>query len=640
MSLASADERKLFLARIQLDFEYFARHCLKIRVILPDGQEPWIPFVLNPEQRTVLRWIEDCERRKVAVRVMILKARKLGMSTLAEAYMFWKCCFRKAFRAITVAHLQEAANEIAAIVLGFNENLPEPLRPYAGRDKQGGLVWENKSRVRVLTARSDDVARGGSPSFLLLSEVSAYDKNRAKTSAEDFLSAALGSMDEVAGTYVVQETTARGANGAFYERWQLEKDAGDRAMWQRFFFDWQSSDKYAPGGYGGVDTIRVDDQALHDELVRAYGENRIADARAAALVLGYTEPRSGHVSETWLRRAVEHNLLPAQVRWAMRLQYGKWRGDLVRFDREFPVSPQVAFTAGGRTVFPSDLLNVWRERRRPEQVLLGGSIEPTSDGFRLDAAGTGWELYELPEPGHEYVIGGDPSGGRGSDDSADGEKNSGCYAALYLHDRHSRRQVGQFYSKTTASHELAVQAVRAARWYHNAFIACEDNNHGQEFHSRCLDMGYTRLYRKNPGTPVRAGTSFRKSLGVNTNPGNRTALIDALVAACTAPVSDPRRFEPIAPAFFREADSFVYDATDYPDHQPGEYSDAIFAAAMAVEGDRQLPAVRVVAPAAPPKDALLSVLSEVREDARRRWARHNPGGVHRRGPSPNFWGRP
>lgn len=618
MGRVPLDDRQIFIGRCQRDFELFARTCLKIRVLGGVEGSPYVPFVLNHEQKVVLRYFRECEAARKPVRAMILKARKLGMSTFCQAYAYWKCCFSDSFRAVTVAHLKESALEIADIPVQMNDRLPDVLSFLGAQKSAGGLAWPSGSKLRVFTARSDDVTRGGTPSFVLLSEASAYDHRRETTSADDFLSSTLGSIEELPGTYIIMETTARGSHGTFYERWKKEESAGRYAMWKRFFFDWQSSEKYAPGG-GLVEGWEQDDLPRHADMKDAVAAGRIADARELAGALGYLEPHTDRVSEVWMMRAAQYDLPPPQVRWAMKQHHAKWNGDLVRFDREFPVSTQVAFTAGGRTVFPRQLVDRWQQMDAPQPVASGGRIVPRAgEGYQIDPAGQGWDLYEWPEAGHEYVIGIDAAGGTGIDDAPE-KRERGCFAALCLLDRHTRRQVGQFYSRMCLPDELAHQAALAGLWYYKALVVPEVNNHGGQVVRTLLQMGYRNIYRRHPGKTLRAGANYLHEFGVATQNTNRTALVDGLVTACLRGPSDPRRFEPRAPAFVAEAPNFVFDAVDRPGAMPHTDDDAIFAAIMAVEGDRVLPDVIVPRPQIMHTDPVKAVIAEHCESGHRRW---------------------
>ncbi len=67
--------------RLDTDLEYFAAELLKIR---PKAGS-LVPFTFNPAQRELHRIIEEQRARTGRVRVIVLKARQLGISTYVAA---------------------------------------------------------------------------------------------------------------------------------------------------------------------------------------------------------------------------------------------------------------------------------------------------------------------------------------------------------------------------------------------------------------------------------------------------------------------------------------------------------------------------------------------------------------------------
>ena len=68
-------------ARLRSDLPYFAEHCLKLR----PKTGSLAPFLFNPAQLELHRRIEEQKAKTGRVRVIILKARQLGISTYVSA---------------------------------------------------------------------------------------------------------------------------------------------------------------------------------------------------------------------------------------------------------------------------------------------------------------------------------------------------------------------------------------------------------------------------------------------------------------------------------------------------------------------------------------------------------------------------
>ena len=84
-----------------------------------------IPFKLNYPQRKLLKIFEDLRTSGRAIRVVILKARQWGGSTLTQLYIKWLQDFRKdGWNAIVLAQQKNTAKKIKAMYRKALENQP------------------------------------------------------------------------------------------------------------------------------------------------------------------------------------------------------------------------------------------------------------------------------------------------------------------------------------------------------------------------------------------------------------------------------------------------------------------------------------------------------------------------------------
>jgi hypothetical protein len=72
--------------RFDYDFEYWAYTCAKIQ---DKETKQIIPFKLNRPQRRLLARLEKMRMAGVPIRLILLKARQWGGSTLTQIYMGW-----------------------------------------------------------------------------------------------------------------------------------------------------------------------------------------------------------------------------------------------------------------------------------------------------------------------------------------------------------------------------------------------------------------------------------------------------------------------------------------------------------------------------------------------------------------------
>ena len=98
--------------------DYF-RACLKVQ----DEHGKLSPLEPNPHQRIVLDEIARQRKKGIPVRVVVLKPRKTGTSTVSEAIVYKEVRFRPA-DALVVAHDLPTTRYLFRMATRFYENLP------------------------------------------------------------------------------------------------------------------------------------------------------------------------------------------------------------------------------------------------------------------------------------------------------------------------------------------------------------------------------------------------------------------------------------------------------------------------------------------------------------------------------------
>ena len=116
--------------------------CLKIKT--KSGQI--IPFRLNPAQEKLYAAAKEQQDAGKPVRLIILKARQLGFSTLTEGLIFHACATRENTNALIVAHLDVATGNLFRMSKLFYDELPGPIRPMLKASNAQELIFENPTR--------------------------------------------------------------------------------------------------------------------------------------------------------------------------------------------------------------------------------------------------------------------------------------------------------------------------------------------------------------------------------------------------------------------------------------------------------------------------------------------------------------
>ena len=585
------------LTELRDDFEAFCELCVRIRALADDEDDDaptrkgkpkrWriIPLRLNDEQREVVKTILRDEAEGRGSRIIVLKARKLGISTVVQALAYWFGCFRPGWQSVTIAHIAPSTRVIGRMGVDMAKHLPDLFVPFLGATaREGGIVWANGSSMSVQTQRSDHAARGSSPSLLHMSEVGLWDHGRRASTAEESIAATLDALEtdgETAapGTIAIIESTANGQQGSFFERWQ--RASSGESGWTPLFFSWQTARKHAyPLRAGDAEVVEAIAAAL--DPIEAW--------KASGIFVTSKGKFDPEAADLFAPRAHEWSLTPPQVRWYVS-KWNEKNRDITIVDQEFPLSPAHAFAASGRPVLPASIVDAIQEPEVPAPFWVGclpmqvpGDKRKPAERWRTAIANPGryWRIYSEPVPSwrERYVIGCDVAGGGGPDASA-----------IQVLDRVTRRIVAEFHGEDVTPDDLGVQLDAIGRLYGGelgpAMVVPESNNHGVATVRKLLDLGYPRIYTRSHPT-AHAGArpdAWTSIYGHETNQSTRPVLMSSWRAALvqgTMVLHSPR--------IQAECRTLVYDEQGRMDHTPGKRSDLIIASALALAGDRVLSA--------------------------------------------------
>ena len=210
-----------------------------------------VPFILNYPQMYLLEQMELMRLSGVPIRIVLLKARQWGGSTLVQLYMDWVQLFVKnGWNGIILAQTKDTSRRIKAMYHNVVKNLPDmifhvgPLSfsPYEGSqsdfvlsDKAGHPIRDNVTTVA--SYENYESARGANYAMAHYSEV-AYWRRTLSKSAEALVTNISSGILELPLTLEVMESTANGATGYFHDEYQLAKKgkSSRRAIFIPFFF--------------------------------------------------------------------------------------------------------------------------------------------------------------------------------------------------------------------------------------------------------------------------------------------------------------------------------------------------------------------------------------------------------------------
>ena len=496
----------------------YIENCLKIKT----KSGTVVPFRLNEAQRKLYAVAKRQQDAGKPVRLIILKARQLGFSTLTEGLIFHACATRKNVNALIVAHREDATANLFRMSKLFYDELPAPVKPMLRASNAQELVFENpsklrserearpglRSRIRCATAGGRGIGRSDTLQCVHLSEYAFWpDGADGKAST---LAGILQAVPSLPGTMVVIESTANGFED-FKERWDAAV-AGENDF-EPVFFAWFENPDYSMPVVPGTEWTP---------------EER--DLKAA------------------------YQLTDEQLQWRRWCIANNCGGSLDMFRQEYPASPGEAFLHSGTGVFDNEQI-VLRLERLPSPAGRG----EFTDGEWTESETGAITLYELPEEGVPYVLGGDTAG-EGSD-----------YFTAIVIDNVTGRIAAKLRQKYSEP-EYVRQIYALGRFYNDALVAIETNFSTYPV-MKLQEMEYPNQYsREREDTYTR---QMRKSYGFRTDRQSRPRAIANLVEVFS---SHPEWFTDRE--LLEEMLTFCYNEDHRPEALAGKHDDLVMGAAI------------------------------------------------------------
>lgn len=536
-------------------------------------------LVLKPAQRKLYEAVKQQVEAGKPVRIIVLKARQMGFSTLISGLIFHACATQENRNALLVAHVADATANLHQMHLRFFDRLPPRLRPMRAASNVMGIVFANpskdpaerarepglRSRIRCATAGGKGVGRSDTLQYVHASEY-AFWPDGINTKSDTLLGI-LQAVPALPGTMVFLESTAKGFDD-FHKRW--EDAVSGRSDFVPLFFSWAEE----PGYRRAVEPGTVW-SAEEREMMTRYG------------------------------------LEPEQMAWRRWCIANNCGGDIDKFHQEYPLTPEEAFVASGACWFNVQIITArlreiedaaeqWtgatpppaapvplplagevrtedagsgRVGTRPYEGGTSGTAGPVRGRFRYEKtwdaslqktvlSGIRFEeredgpvtIWQAPKERTPYVLGGDTAG-EGSD-----------WFSAYVIDNTTAAMCARVYMQSDEA-EYTAQVYCLGRHYNSALIGLEVNF--STYPTRTLqDWNYPRLYVRQ------TEDSFThqpiQSYGWRTDPVTRPAMLAELRETVEAHPEIIRDAQ-----LLREMLVFVKDKTGRPAALTGEHDDLV-----------------------------------------------------------------
>lgn len=489
--------------RIHYDFEYWCAICVKVRHKLSGRL---LPLYLNAPQRRVLATLEEMRLADKPLRMIMLKSRQWGGSTLVQMYFAWiQMELRRNWNSLICSHLKATSFVIRRMYQQMLISYPRELTDDDTVPRLAPVQGDSSSRelsgrgclITTGSCVSQESARGFDCQLAHLSEV-AFWKDTTLMSPVDFIRATTSGIPLEPLTAIVMESTANGVGDFFHQSW-LRAQQGT-SSYKPVFVPWYEIDMYR---------LKVDNPEQFVAQMNTFEKNLWQKGLTLEMIAWYREKS---------------------------LEIGP-----EAMHAEYPTDDVEAFVNSGSNVFSSENVEELRLRCCPavERGEVCG-IAPTGAAalqkvkFVPDVEGNleVWErpCAQLPKQADRYVVCVDVGGRVAASD----------YSVIAVFDRFAPDSFGipsvvaQW--RGHCDHDiLGWKAAAIARWYHNALLIIESNSleSANDGHSRYileeLNGEYHNMYVRQIRDRV-AGTAFETTIGFHTNRSTKARIIASLIA--------------------------------------------------------------------------------------------------------------
>ena len=499
---------------IAKDFYRFCDNNLRIR----NKAGEVVPLQLNNIQRQIVANIIDDLENDRPVRYIILKARQEGVSTIIEALIYWWTTTNKNVKSKIVAHENETAKELYEMFRRYYDNVNPIFKVETKYNTRSDLTFDNEQgtgiKSQIDVASAKNTGVGRGQTIHWLHG----SEISLWPDGSEIVAGLMQAVPSLPKTAIILESTANGIGDYFHKTWQAAK-AG-QSVFKPLFFSWAEHEEYR-----------------------------------------MTPPKDFKMTMEEKELVKEYKLKPDQIYWR-RQKMKEFADNPDKFKQEYPINDVEAFLASGRSRFNiAALTNMELECREGRTVEL---LE--EDDFRVvDVERAPLRIWKLPESGRSYVIGADVAEGTGGD-----------FSVATIMDEDDMETVARWRGDAEPS-EFGEILEQLGRFYNDALIACEINNHGLTTVQRLRDMSYPNLYRREKGLDERFET-FTSYLGWKTDRKTKPLMINSLAEAILT-----KKIKDYDINFIRECMSYVVDDRGRTNAQQGQHDDTVISTAIALQ---------------------------------------------------------
>lgn len=329
-----------------------------VRITTEDDPPLVIPFRRNPVQQVYYgKKLSAPTPRATGKRIIVLKSRRMGITTIEQALSYARCRTQRGSECITVAQTKPETEKIFKMVKRMHDD--DPNKAKLNTDRKDALSYKLlRSTFTLSSAASTAVARGSTLSKVHGSEVAFWETNDQDTRN---LIVALG--EAARKGEMVLESTANGVGGFFYDTWK-EAEEG-KGIWSPIFLGWYMDSRNSV----------VPRPGEREQIIETLTEEEIFLVERFNCDIG-------------------------QLAWRREKSKGGEKAKKL-FKQEYPATAEEAFISSGMSYFSIDTIET--------------RMRQCKDPIRESE---GMAVWKDPQPGCRYIVAADTSEGtNGSDPS-------------------------------------------------------------------------------------------------------------------------------------------------------------------------------------------------------------------------------
>lgn len=206
--------------RLKYDFEFCSATCFKIQ---DKATKADINLILNKGQRIYLKELERMRMMHIPIRIILLKARQWGGSTLTELYMLWLQIFHyPSWHSAIISKVNSQSANIRAMISKAVKFFPMQIQSLTLSRFEGmnetKYIPERGCRITIASAEKPENLRSFDFAMLHMSEVATWPDTPTK-SGDDLAQSLNSTVPDEEGTMIVMESTAKGVGGYFHDEW-------------------------------------------------------------------------------------------------------------------------------------------------------------------------------------------------------------------------------------------------------------------------------------------------------------------------------------------------------------------------------------------------------------------------------------